>query len=131
MILFSWKKVFYHAKGMPSEIVRIFRMLIYRELPLNRKDPIYKYVGIDFKGDSFLAHPDWLLYNAYKHTNRDLAIYISIASLRPSADYLAHGVLTLDKLHCPVDPYEALEDKTLITLKDGKYHFLYEYPTQH
>lgn len=126
MLLFSWKKVFYHAQGKPSEIIRIIRMLTYKELPTTKRDKIYKYSSINFSGDNFLAHPEVLLYNAYQHSQRDIGIYIALASLRSSAAYLAHGVLTLDLLHSPVNPVDYLQEPSLLPIEDGKIHFLYE-----
>lgn len=126
MFLFSWQKVFYYAKGKPSEIMRIIRMLVNQEIPRNVRDPIYKYADINFYGDCFLLNADVLIFNAYKHTVKDLAIYIALASLRSPADYLAHNVLTLDLLHSPINPEEYMEDKTLLQVRDGKIYFLYE-----
>lgn len=126
MLLYSWKKIFYSAQGKPREILRIIRMLTYQELPFSKRDKIYKFAETDFRGDSFLVHPDVLLYNAYKHDPRDLAIYIALASLRSSGAYFAQGVQTLDLLHSPVDVKEKLRDPSLLHVEDGKIHFLYE-----
>jgi hypothetical protein len=126
MLHFSWKKVFYHAKGKPKEILQIIRMLTFKDLPLNKRDRIYKYSHINFSGTSFLVHPEVMLCNESYHSQRDLAIYISLASLRPYADYLAHNVLTLDLLHAPGEPVEYIKDPRLLSIEDGKIHFLYE-----
>lgn len=127
MVLFSWKKVFYHSKGKPTEIVRIIRMLTYKMVPRNEFDKIYKYSMLDFSGSSFLVNPEGLFENQYRYSNRDMAIYISLASLRPSAAYLAQGVLSLDLLHSPIgDPRERLENKKLLIVKNNRIYFLYE-----
>lgn len=126
MLLFSWKKVFYHAGGKPKEIVQILNMLTYKDLPFSKRDKKYKYMGIDFSGQNFLLHPEVLLYHAYKHTNRDIAIYVSLASLRPTAAYLAHKVLTLDLLHAPEGFASYLDDPSILPIENDRIHFIYE-----
>jgi hypothetical protein len=126
MLLFSWKKVFYHAGGKPKEIVQILNMLTYKDIPFSKRDKKYKYMDIDFSGQNFLLHPEVLLYNAYKHTNRDIAIYISLASLRSTAAYLAHKVLTLDLLHAPEGFASYLDDPSILPIENDVIHFIYE-----
>ena len=126
MLHFSWRRVFFHAKGSPKEIIQIIRMLTFKEIPLNKRDRIYKYADVNFSGTSFLVHPELLLHNQFKHSSRNIAIYISLASLRSYADYLAHNVLTLDLLHAPSGVAEYLTDPRLLRIEDDKIHFLYE-----
>lgn len=103
-------------------------MLTYNQIPENRLDPIYPYSKMDFRGESFLLHPDVLLYNSYKYTSKDVAIYAGLASLRPVAEYLVYGTLTLPLQFCPIKVREHLEDEELLQVKDDKIHFLYEQP---
>ena len=104
-------------------------MLVYKQIPKNRYDPIFHYSKQNFSGLSYLLHPDVLLYNSYLHTTKDIAIYAGIASLRSYADYLVNKTCTLPGRLCPIKLEEHLEDGNLITLdKEGNLHFLYEDP---
>ena len=125
MLFYDWKKMFEAAEGNPLALFVIFKMLVTNAIPRNKFDDIYKYAGKHFNGESFLIHPDVLLHNAYKHDYRDIAQYIALASIRPYADYLVTGDTTLDLLQCEVDQ-ELFENNSLLTVKDGKVHFLYE-----
>jgi hypothetical protein len=125
MLFYDWKKMFEAAEGSPLALFVIFKMLVTNAIPRNKFDDIYKYAGKHFNGESFLIHPDVLLHNAYKHDYRDIAQYLALASIRPYADYLVTGEPTLDLLQCEVDQ-ELFEDNSLLTIKDGKVHFLYE-----
>lgn len=126
MLLYNWPKIYSVAQGDPKEIFRIFKMLTKGELPKNNYDPIYIYSAIDFTGQSFLLHPDVLLFNAFRYSRRDIAVYLALAALRPLAMYLANRVITLDLLQSPVDPRKELDDDRLLVVEDGKIHFLYE-----
>lgn len=127
MLHFSWKKIYAHSEGIPSEILLILRMLTYKDIPVNRKDKIYKYSQLDFSGNCFLVHPDLLLYNAYKYESRDIAIYVSLASLRSYPEYVAYGTTTLNLAHSPVDPRDYLTNPELLAVDgDKNIHFLYE-----
>jgi hypothetical protein len=103
-------------------------MMVEGAIPKNYYDELYLYSTINFAGDSFLLHPDVLLFNAFRYSTRDISIYLSIASLRPLAEYLATGTVTLPQILCPVDPLEHLDDKTsgLISIDGEDIHFLYE-----
>jgi hypothetical protein len=105
-------------------------MLVKKELPYSKYDPIYSYSMMDFRGYSFLLHPEVLLYNSYKHATKDVVIYAAIASIRPYADYIAHRTLTLPQRFCPVEIGEHLKDKSLLTIdNEHNIHFLYEETT--
>lgn len=125
MLLYDWKKIFETAEGVPSACVLIFRMMTEGLVPKNKKDPVYKYFNKDYSGDSFLVHPDVLLYNRYKHENWEIAQYLALASLRSSANYFAYKDTTLDLLHVPVDR-DLFETNSLLRIEDNKIHFLYE-----
>jgi len=104
----------------------IFRMLANGSIPANNYDPTYKYYLNNFMGESFLLHPDVLLYNEFRHTKRDLTYYLALASLRSYAEYKADGTVTLDLIKAPVHPYDYMEDPSLMTVKGDSIHFLYE-----
>ena len=118
MILFDWKKVFDSADGNISLCNMIMEMLIKEKIPRNKYDYIYKYAQKDFTGTSFLLHPEFLLFNAYKYTPRELCVYYAMASLRSYSEYMATGKTTLDPLHCPVDLETIKDNRLLIVLKD-------------
>lgn len=126
ILFYNWQKVFLCAQGNPLECFRIFKMLVNKEIPESKYDPIYSYQGIDFSGDSFLMNPDALLFNAYKHTMHDISVYLAIASLRSLNDFINDGIITLELIKSPIDPREHIEDQNLIYVKDDVIHFLYE-----
>ena len=125
MLFYDWKKMFEASEGNPLALFIIFRMIVTKAIPKNKYDDIYKYAGKHFAGESFLVHPDVLLYNSYKHEYREIAQYLAIASMRPYADYLVTGDTTLDLLQCEVET-EFFEDNSLLHIENGKVHFLYE-----
>ena len=128
ILFYNWSKISIAAKNQSVEIYRIFKMIVKGEIPNSINDPIYKYCVIDFSGDSFLINPEMLLYNAYKYSYKDITRYLAIASVRPYAEYLVRGTLTLPLEEAPVDPRNHLDSPELITVKDGVLHFLYETP---
>ena len=130
MFLFDWQKICIHAEGKVINTVRIFRMLVEKQVPKNKWDKIYKYSQIDFSGESFMLHPDILLHHSYKYTYREIAQYIALCSLRSHAEYEAIKQVTLDAILAPgvgADPFIVLETNRLLSLdEDGQIHFLYE-----
>lgn len=126
MLLYNWNKVFETCKGNPLEIVRVFKMLVDDQLPRNRYDPVYKYAGIDFSGQSFLVHADVLLYQLYKYSYRDACIYMAFAALRSYGEYKASGKITLDLLHLQLDPEIFINNNRLLWLEGEDIHFLHE-----
>jgi hypothetical protein len=128
MLRYNWQKIFDAAKGKPSECLRIVRMLTYKELPKNRYDPIYQYSKLNFRGESFLLYPEVMFCYAFRHTKRDLCIYLSYASLRPYSEYRLRGKVSLPLYFVPKHPEQQLKSKELLTVKSGEIHFLYEQP---
>jgi len=127
MFLYDWPKIYDAADGRVVEIVRIFRMLAYKQVPQNRKDPIYKYSQKDFKGVSFMLHPDLLLHHAYKYSYREIAQYISLCSLRSVVEFSATYKLTLDLLLVPgLEPEQTINNNRLLELEEDQVLFLYE-----
>lgn len=126
MLLYDWKKIFTATQGNPTEIVRILKMLVEKKVPKNKYDKIYYYSQLNFSGESFLLHPEPMLYYGYKYTHREMAIYTALASLRPLADYTAYSKITLDLLHAPEDVIDYIYDNRLLEIEDGEIHFLYE-----
>jgi len=129
MLLYNWNKIFKTAEGSPFAVFLIFKMMTTASIPRNKYDRIYKYANISFSGESFLVHPDVLLFNAYKYEYSEIAQYLALASMRPYADYLATGKTTLDSLLCEVVP-ELFDENRLLFIEDGDIHFLYEEVTK-
>lgn len=125
MLLFDWKKVYDTAEGNVSSCNLIMEMLIKGQIPKNTYDPIYRFSQLNFHGDSFLVHPEFLLYNSYKYTHRELSIYYALSSLRSYAEYLASNKLTLDSLHCPVN-LDTIKDNRLLIVEEKDITFIYE-----
>ena len=126
MLFYDWKKIYETCRGNTSEVLRVLKMLVEKEIPLNQYDKIYKYSHIDFRGSSFLLHPDVLLYNAYQYSYKDICIYVAMASARSYAEYAAHGKLSLDLLHLTIDPFIFLDNPSLLYVDSDQLHFLYE-----
>ena len=130
MFLFDWQKICVHAEGKVVNTVRIFRMLVEKQVPQNKWDKIYKYSQIDFSGESFMLHPDILLYHSHKYTYREIAQYIALCSLRSHAEYEALKTVTLDSILVPgigADPHLIIETNRLLSVdEDEQVHFLYE-----
>lgn len=126
MLLYNWKKIFETAEGNARDCVLIFKMLTMGLIPKNKYDRIYKFYMKDYKGSSFLAHPEVLLYNMYKHETIEVAQYLAIASMRSLADYYALGTTTLDLIQNPVDRSFYENNRLLSIDENDVIHFLYE-----
>jgi len=128
MLLFDWKKVFDTAAGSIYNCNLIMDMLIRGAIPKNKRDPIYKFSQKNFSGNSFLVHPEFLLYHSYKYEQKEICMYYALASLRSLSDYYASNKTTLDPLHCPVDLDDIKDNRLLIVLED-EITFIYEEAT--
>jgi hypothetical protein len=100
-------------------------MPIKGTIPKNKYDPIYKFSQKNFVGNSFLVHPEFLLYHSYKYEQKEICMYYALASLRSLSDYYASNKTTLDPLHCPVDLDDIKDNRLLIVLPD-EITFIYE-----
>ena len=125
MVLYNWQKIFEASDGNPFIIFIIFRMLIGKEIPQNKYDKLYEFSKHNFSGESFMLHPDILLFNAYKHEYTDIAQYIGLCSLRPFEDYKATGKIDLDLLTVDID-HELFTDNSLLRTEGDDLHFMYE-----
>lgn len=126
MLLFNWKKIYSTAAGDPTDIVRILRMLVEKRIPKNKYDKEYFYSQINFEGTSFLVHPERLLYNGYKYTFREMAVYTGVAALRPLPDFYATNKVTLDSILVPEEALPHIYENRLLDVRENKIHFLYE-----
>jgi len=125
MLLFDWTKVYDTAAGSIYNCNMIMEMLIRGKIPKNKYDPIYKFSQKNFRGNSFLVHPEFLLYHSHKYTQKEVCMYYALASLRSLSDYYASNKTTLDSLHCPVD-LEEINDNRLLIVEEDTITFIYE-----
>lgn len=125
MLLYNWQKIFEEANGDASNVFRIFKMIVTDQLPINKYDKIYKFSHLTFLGQSFLVHPDVLLYNSYKHSHVEIAQYLATASLRSVTDYFATGKTALDIQRLEIEPTYIYEN-SLLDIEDDEVIFLYE-----
>lgn len=129
MLFYDWPKIYEAAGGNPNECVKIVRMMVESTIPKNYYDPMYHYSLLNFVGNSFLLHPDVLLYYSHRHEIRDVAIYISMASMRPFAEYTVNGTLTFPMSALSINPMQYLVDpksELLWVDNNDDLHFLYE-----
>ena len=125
MFLFNWKKIYNEAEGSSVKCLEILDMMVYKKVPYNSYDPIYKYRNKSFSGDSFLLQPEILLENGFRYAPREIAIYVALAARRKLADYLAFGEKTLSARHAPqLD--KLIEENRLLYITSGGIHFVYE-----
>src|SRR6056300_732942 len=121
MFLYDWKKMWDFTDGNVHDCYLIFKMMTLNLIPQNRYDKIYRFSTGDFKGTSFLVHPDVLLFHSYKYTKREIAQYLALASLRSLADYLATGNITLSLFETSIN-LELFKDNRLLRIEDGTIH---------
>jgi hypothetical protein len=124
MVLFNWKKIYDYTKGSSSKILLILEYITYRPVPLNKQDLFYSLAQMNWGGDSFLLNPEDLLTDR-RHSMRERAQYIGLASFRNTGEYLAHGIITLDLANCPVGK-DTLNRNRLLIVENGKIHFHWE-----
>lgn len=105
-------------------------MMVNRQVPRNKRDPIYRFASRSFSGEDFLLHADLLLHHSYKYSYREIAQYLALASYRPIADYYATGKLTLDYMYVDTVDKDLIDTNRLLDIdEDGAIHFLYEEAT--
>ena len=125
LFLYDWQKIYEKSGGDASSIFVIFKMIVNNEVPRNKFDKTYKFSNLRFIGDSFLVHPDVLLYNSYKYSHVEVAQYLALASLRPLSDYLTTGRTSLERNLLELD-ISFFEDNRLLNIQEDKIIFEYE-----
>ena len=127
MFLFDWPKIYDASEGNVVEIVRIFRMIVEKQIPKNKYDPIFRYSQKDFSGINFMLHPDVLLYHSFKYKYREVAQYISLCALRSSADFISTQDPSLDMVLMPgLSPEKIIENNRLLEIDEDRVYFRYE-----
>ena len=125
MVLYNWLKIYEAAQGNAFIVFIILKMLVGKEIPQNKYDKTYEFSKLNFSGESFMLHPDILLYNAYKYEYSEIAQYVALCSLRPFEDYKATGKIDLNLLTVDVD-HSIFKDNSLLHIDDDILHFKYE-----
>lgn len=130
MVKFNWKRVLRISEYKPKKIYEIFKFLVVKkDIPEKKYTLNHRYYHVDFSGSSFLLYPETLLFYAYKHSYRDIALYLHLAAMRPWAHYEMFRKTTINVREIGLDLDNLLEDKTLCPVDDaGNIHFLYERP---
>ena len=127
MFFYDWAKIYDASQGNVVEIVRIFRMIVEKQIPKNKYDPIYRYSQKDFSGMSFTLHPDILLYHSFKYKYREVAQYISLCALRSATDFISTQDPSLDMVLMPgLSPETVIENNRLLKIGEDKVFFIYE-----
>ena len=127
MFLFDWQKIYDASKGNVVEIVRIFRMIVEKQIPKNKYDPIFRYSQKDFSGISFMLHPDVLLHHSFKYKYREVAQYISLCALRSAADFISTQDPSLEMVLMPgLSPEKVIENNRLLEIDEDRVYFRYE-----
>ena len=127
MFFYDWAKIYDASQGNVVEIVRIFRMIVEKQIPKNKYDPIYRYSQKDFSGMSFMLHPDILLYHSFKYKYREVAQYISLCALRSATDFISTQDPSLDMVLMPgLSPETVIENNRLLKIGEDKVFFIYE-----
>ncbi len=127
MFLFDWPKIYDASKGNVVEIVRIFRMIVEKQIPKNKYDPIFRYSQKDFSGISFMLHPDVLLHHSFKYKYREVAQYISLCALRSAADFISTQDPSLEMVLMPgLSPEKVIENNRLLEIDEDRVYFRYE-----
>ena len=125
MITYNWLKIYKHSSGIPSNILNIIAYISFKPLPKNDYDPIKKFTGIDWSGDSFLINPEAIIYNRRKVSEKDLAEYVALASFRSLAEYKVTRRKTLSIMECPVT-MESINNNPLLSIQDEEIYFCWE-----
>ena len=127
MFFYDWAKIYDASKGNVVEIVRIFRMIVEKQVPKNKYDPIYRYSQKDFSGISFMLHPDVLLHHSFKYKYREVAQYISLCALRSAADFISTQDPSLEMVLMPgLSPEKVIENNRLLEIDEDRVYFRYE-----
>lgn len=125
MVLFDWKKIVDRTGGKSKDILAIMHMMTFMTFPSDTKDVLYKYIHINFVGNSFAAELKPFFFEAKSYTTRERLEYLSLLSRRSFAEYMHNQTVTLDLSHANLSQ-DIINNNRLLTLKDGLVHFKYE-----
>ena len=119
------EKIMRISDGDPTSILTVIHILTYNRIPSSNKDPIYKYYGKSYLGNSFLANPKQLLVERRNYSNLEAANYVLVASYRNYHEYKRTGDTTLPLIHLPLLE-EIINENRLLRMENGVIHFKFE-----
>lgn len=128
ILFFSWRRILRKAGKSSNRILLVLRAISLQQsktLPKNKYDPTFRYYYSDYYGKSYLLNLQELLFNYFRWTNKEIAQYVGLASLRSYAHYLVAGDRTLDLFHTSVSE-DIINKNRLLRIVKGRVHFYYE-----
>jgi len=125
MIFYNWKKILKESNGKVGDILAILDILTYQKLPVNRKDRRFRFWQKSFHGESYLLHPEALFIQRTRYSDKEIAQYAGIASLRNYFDYRSRKDTTLDLMYFTGDQ-DIINQNRLLWIEDDRIHFKFE-----
>ena len=125
MVFYNWKKILKESNGKVGDILTILDILTYKKLPVNRKDRRFRFWQKSFHGDSFLLQPEALLVQRARYSDKEIAQYAGIASLRNYFDYQSRKNTTLDLMHYTGNE-NIINQNRLLWIENDRVHFKFE-----
>ncbi len=128
MIFFDWKKVLQISEGNIKDIIRIMYANTYQitAIKYTRNKMKYKLLTHDIKGDSYLLNPKDIFRNEKHATLKQMAEYISLASLRNYLDYKWYKHTTLPLNYTDINR-QTIENNPLLEIDEyDNIHFTLE-----
>lgn len=114
MLFFDYEKIFLVSKGNSNIMVNLIRRMV--------DDPDAHRM---LNGSSYILNESVIVYNPNKLSNRQLAEYLGLCSLRNYAEYKFSGDSTLDMQQLPPwIPREVIETNPLIVINKSKLNFI-------
>lgn len=129
VILYNWRKIYTECDRSSKEILKVIRYLTFKPKILTKKHRYYRISKVDWRGHSFLLHPEELFYNRVHYNDLEIVHYVGLASLRNYGEYKVRGTKTLDLLACK-GKEDIININRLLYAENGKVHFLFEEDTQ-
>lgn len=130
MILYDFEKIIETCKHNVNDVFDVLDMITHSKIAKNKFDRLYKWANIDFKGQSFMLHPDVAFYNSYKYTKKEVVQYFGIAAFRLTSLYVAQQIVTIKADNLPFDRNLYRENRLLSIDRSGVVHFKYEEVTE-
>lgn len=128
MIFFDWKKVLQLSEGNIKDIIRIMYANTYQVTTIKhtRNKIKFKLLTHDIKGDSYLLNPKDIFKNEKHATLKQMAEYISLASLRNYLDYKWYNHITLPLNYTDINR-QTIENNPLLEIDEyDNIHFTLE-----
>ena len=125
MIFYNWKKILKESNGKVGDILAILDILTYQKPPVNRKDRRFRFWQKSFHGESYLLHPEALFIQRTRYSDKEIAQYAGIASLRNYFDYRSRKDTTLDLIYFTGNQ-DIINQNRLLSIEDDRIHFKFE-----